>query len=167
LNSRKEPMLVFRNAIHYVSFDQWQWANCPNSREIGSFFKINFDPIEKSGKLKLIDEAGRFTPSIELLKFDGHTKGQLIPKINYGDKTIVFTADFIPSAAHIPLPYIASVDIQPLIALKEKEAFLKEAVENNYYLVFEHDADTECCNLVMNEKGVVLKTSFMLNEILN
>jgi glyoxylase-like metal-dependent hydrolase (beta-lactamase superfamily II) len=167
LNANRQPELLFNNAVHHVSSDQWHWANHPNSREIGSFFKINFQPIETAGKLNLIDKPGYFTENIELFQVDGHTKGQMIPKIRFDEKTFVFTADFIPSAAHIPLPYIASVDIQPLIALKEKEAFLQEAIEQNYYLIFEHDLDTECCNLVMTEKGARIRSVFTLKEILN
>ncbi len=167
LNAKGDPELVFKNAIHHVSTEQWQWANNPNSREVGSFFKINFQPIEKAGRLKLINGPGKLTTNIELLQVDGHTQGQLIPKIRHNGKTFVFMADFIPSAAHIPLPYIASVDIQPLIALKEKEAFLEEAVHNNYYLVFEHDIDTECCNVVMTENGPRAGEVYTLKEILH
>lgn len=75
-------------------------------------------------------------------------------------------ADFIPSAAHIPIPFIPSVDIQPLITLKEKLTFLEEAVDKNYYLIFEHDFDIECCTLQRTEKGVRMDKAWKLNEIL-
>jgi len=166
LNEENQPQLLFKNAVHHVSSDQWQWANNPNPREAGSFFKINFKPIERMGKLSLINEPDSFTDNIELLQMNGHTQGQLIPKINCDGETFVFMADFIPSPANIPLPFVPSVDIQPLISLEEKESFLEEAVENNYYLIFEHDIDIECCDLKRTEKGVRMDRSYNLKEIL-
>ncbi len=167
LDMDDKPQLLFKNAIHHCSADQWKWANDPNPREAGSFFKINFQPISEKGKLSLIKSPGKFTDSIELLQMNGHTRGQLIPKIIYYGRTFVFMADFIPSAAHLPIPFVPSVDIQPLITLDEKETFLDEAVDRGYHLIFEHDIDVECCNLVRTEKGVRMGEALKLNEILN
>jgi glyoxylase-like metal-dependent hydrolase (beta-lactamase superfamily II) len=167
LNSNGETELVFKNATHHCSADQWEWANPPNKREIGSFFKINFKPIEVAGKLNLIRNEGEFLQGIEFRIMNGHTQGMIVPVFHVKDKTIVFMADFIPFSVHIPIPFVASVDIQPLVALKEKERFLNEAVEKGYYLVFQHDYDTECVSLKLTEKGVRADQSFRLNEILN
>jgi glyoxylase-like metal-dependent hydrolase (beta-lactamase superfamily II) len=167
LDKNGEPQLVFRNAMHYCSAGQWQWANHPNSREVGSYFSINFKPLAQAGKLTLIDNPGSFSDKVRLLQMNGHTHAQLIPVIFHAGKTFVFTADFIPTAAHIPVPYIASVDIQPLESLKEKEILLEEAVEKNYLLVFEHDYEIECCSLLRTERGIRMNKQFRLDEILN
>lgn len=167
LNTDGKPELVFKNAQHHVSEEQWNWALHPNKREIGSFFKENLVPIEKSGTLNLIKAEGKLTEHISVRFFNGHTQGLIVPVIQYHDKTIVYLADFIPAAPHIPLPFIASVDVQPLIALKEKEAFLKEAADKGYFLIFEHDYETECCTVKHSEKGVVMDESYLLNELLN
>lgn len=161
-----QPVVVFKNAMHHCSRDQWDWANNPNKREIGSFFKANFTPLMESGKMSLVEEEGPFTDQISFRIMNGHTRGMIVPLIRSGEKVLVFAADFIPLAANIPLPFIASVDIQPLEALKEKEKFLDEAVEKGYYLVFEHDYDVECCSLVWTEKGVRMDKQFTLNQIL-
>ena len=161
------PELVYKNALHYCSKEQWEWANHPNKREIGSFFKVNFEPIKKAGKMKLIEKENPFTQHISFRIMNGHTQGQIIPVIKAIDKTFVFCGDFIPTAANIPLPFIPSVDIQPLETLKEKERFLKEAVDNNFYLIFEHDYYTECCDLEETEKGIRMKNALNLKEILN
>ena len=166
LDANGEAQLRFKNAIHHCSTGQWKWANDPNPREAGSFFKINFEPISTKGKLSLVSKAGKFTDLIELLEMNGHTQGQLIPKISYRGKTFVFVADFIPSFAHIHIPFVPSVDIQPLITLEEKETFLEEAVRSNYYLVFEHDIDVECCDVIKTEKGFRMNRSYNLKEIL-
>jgi glyoxylase-like metal-dependent hydrolase (beta-lactamase superfamily II) len=166
LSDDGNPELVFKNAKHYCSKDQWQWANNPNKREVGSFFQINFAPIMESGKMKLLIGSGEFYNGISYRIVNGHTQGMIIPSVEHNGRIFVFMADFIPSAAHIPIPFIASVDIQPLIALKEKEEFLNEAAEKGYILIFEHDYDTEACTVKHTEKGVRVDKSFSLEEIL-
>jgi hypothetical protein len=89
----------------------------------------------------------------------------MLPKINYNGKTIVFMADLLPSAAHIPLPYVMAYDMFPLTTLNEKKLFLTEAEQNNYILFFEHDPINECCNLQMTEKGVKVNGNFKLSDI--
>ena len=97
---------------------------------------------------------------------NGHTEAQMIPHINYKGKTIVFMADLLPSTGHIPLPYVMGYDTKPLITMGEKEKFLNEAANNNYILFLQHDNYSECCTLQHTEKGVRLKDTFSLNDIL-
>ncbi len=75
-------------------------------------------------------------------------------------------ADLLPSTGHIPLPYVMAYDMFPLTTLQEKKSFLNEALENNYVLLFEHDAKTECCTLKQTERGIRQANTFALNEIL-
>jgi glyoxylase-like metal-dependent hydrolase (beta-lactamase superfamily II) len=165
-NHEGTPELVFKNARFYCSDEQWQWANFPNKREAASYFKFNFQPLFDSGKLCFIEDEGFFTDNVELRFFNGHTMGQIIPLIYYNGKKFAFMADFIPSSAHVPIPYVASVDLQPLLTMKEKEAFLHEALNQGFYLIFEHDYHVECCSLAASDKGVIVDKSFRLNEIL-
>jgi glyoxylase-like metal-dependent hydrolase (beta-lactamase superfamily II) len=158
--------LTFPNAIHWISKPQWDGAIHPNRREKASFLSENMLPVSESGRLKLFDGPFELIPGFEVWIFNGHTVGQAIPFITDGKHTVVFMADTIPTSAHIPLPYIMSYDTQPLVTLTEKEAFLNEAVANNYILYFEHDAYHECCSLEMTEKGIKVKETMKLEEAL-
>ena len=91
----------------------------------------------------------------------------MIPLINFKGKTITFMADLLPTAGHIPLPFVMGYDTRPLLTLDEKEKFLNIAVDNNYYLFLEHDAHNEIITLQHTEKGVRLKDTFTCNEIFN
>ena len=92
---------------------------------------------------------------VELRIVSGHTPGQIIPVIDLnGDRKVVFTADLIPSTAHIPLLWNMSYEIDPLLTIAEKTALLEEAVENDYVLMFQHDLETECCTLERTPKGI-------------
>ncbi len=88
----------------------------------------------------------------------------MLPQIHYKDKTIVYMADLLPSAGHIPMPYVMAYDMFPLTTLHEKKTFLTEAVAGNYILFFEHDPRIECCTLLATEKGIRMGESFTLSE---
>ena len=90
----------------------------------------------------------------------------MLPKIKIKGKTIIFCADLIPTAGHLPLPYVMGYDTRPLLTLPEKSKFLNEAVEQNYYLWLEHDAHNEIITLEKTEKGVRLKEAFSCSDIL-
>jgi glyoxylase-like metal-dependent hydrolase (beta-lactamase superfamily II) len=146
--------LSFPNATYWTSRKQYELAVNPNRREKASFLKENIQPVEESGKLKLIDKEGEYIPNITFKMYYGHTDGQLIPHIFTGNKTVVFMADLLPSTAHIPMPWIMAYDTRPLQTLKDKERFYSEAIKNNYVLFFEHDLHNEACTLKDTEKGI-------------
>lgn len=149
--------LAFPNAKYWVSKQQFEWAINPNRREKASFLKENILPIRDSGQLELIEEEGEPIPNLQFKLYNGHTDGQIIPHIRINGKTVVFAADLMPSAAHIPMPWIMAYDTRPLQTLKDRERFFAEAVENDYILFFEHDLYHEAATLTMTDKGVRIK----------
>jgi len=158
--------MVFPNATYWSNKDHWEWATVPNPREKASFLKENILPMQDSGQLSFLDpEKGEFIEGMDFITVDGHTDKQMIPKIQYKGRTLVFMADLLPSVGHIPLPYVMGYDTRPLLTLSEKAKFLEEAANKEYILFLEHDAVNECCTVKMTEKGVRLDQTFKLNEI--
>ena len=157
---------AFKNATYWSNARHWKWAVEPNDREKASFLKENILPIQQSGKLKFIEEhQNDFPANIMIRQGFGHTEAMMLPQINYKGKTILYMADLLPSAGHIPLPYVMAYDMFPLTTLNEKKSFLTEAQQNDYVLFFEHDPTIECCTLQMTEKGVRMKESFLLEDL--
>lgn len=157
---------VFRNATYWSNTNQWEWAINSNAREKASFLTENILPMQESGQLAFIDENQNGLNGIfDFITVNGHTDHQMLPKIQYKGKSLVFMADLLPSVAHIPLPYIMSYDTRPLLTLQEKTEFLQEAVSNDYILYFEHDPQIECCTLQHTEKGIRVKDTFNLMDI--
>ena len=165
---------AFKNATYWSNEKHWEWATAPNDREKASFLKENILPIQQSGQLKFVAAprhqnidllpSSPFTENISVRFVSGHTESMMLPQINYNGQTIIYMADLLPSAGHIPLPYVMAYDMFPLETLKEKKKFLKEAVENNYLLYFEHDPKIECCQLQQTEKGIRAGETFTLEE---
>ncbi len=169
-NDRTGYEVAFKNAKFWSNENHWDWATKPNAREKASFLTENIIPIEESGQLNFIKK-----PESDFLKeselnfgvffVDGHTEKMMLPQIQYQDKTICFMADLIPTAGHIPLPYVMGYDTRPLLTLPEKEKFLTLAAENNYYLFLEHDAHNEIITVEKTEKGVRLKNVFSCDAV--
>ncbi|SHM87745.1 MBL fold metallo-hydrolase [Polaribacter sp. KT 15] len=167
-NSQKTLLQpAFKNAKFWSNDNHWQWATEPNAREKASFLKENINPIKESGQLNFIHRNAIDQIGFNVLFMDGHTEKQMLPKITYQGKIIVFMADLLPTIGHIPLPYVMGYDTRPLITIKEKAAFLNEAADNNYYLFLEHDAYNELCTVKHTEKGVRLKNTHKFTDIFN
>ena len=163
---------AFKNAKFWSNESHWNWAANPNAREKASFLKENINPIQESGQLNFIDlpktNVLQNSPlGFDIFFADGHTEKQMIPQIQYQEKTVVFMADLLPTTGHIPLPYVMGYDTRPLLTLDEKQLFLNKAADEEYYLFLEHDAHTELCTVQHTEKGVRLKDNFKFNEIFN
>jgi glyoxylase-like metal-dependent hydrolase (beta-lactamase superfamily II) len=160
-NNLFEP--TFKNATYWSHSKHWEWAVKPNAREKASFLKENILPIQESGQLKFFDVENNLPLFFNAEIVNGHTESMMLPSIKYKDYTILFVADLLPSAAHIPIPFIMAYDTRPLLTLNEKEKILTQAVANNTILFFEHDPVIECCNLILTEKGVRPNQTFNLN----
>jgi len=158
----------FPNASFWVHKEHWLWATTPNVREKASFLPENILPLEKSGQLQFIEGSGPLlekTPfPFSILLVDGHTEKQMLPIIDYRGSRLVFCADLIPTAGHLPIPYVMGYDTRPLLTLDEKSAFLKEAEENDVLLFLEHDTNHEIISLKKTEKGVRMKASYRLDS---
>ncbi|GGE38081.1 MBL fold metallo-hydrolase [Psychroflexus planctonicus] len=162
---------AFKNAKFWTNKEHWDWAINPNDREKASFLKENLLPMQESGQLHFLDrsEQRHFYKELNFEVFfaDGHTDKQMIPIIEHQNKKLVFAADLLPTAGHIPLPFVMGYDTRPLLTLKEKKQFLDEAAKENYYLFLEHDAHNEIINLKETEKGIRLNQIYTFNELFN
>jgi glyoxylase-like metal-dependent hydrolase (beta-lactamase superfamily II) len=160
---------AFKNAKFWTNQEHWDWAIHPNDRENASFLKENLLPMLESGHLHFLERTQKRhfydEMGFEVLFVDGHTDKQMIPIIEYQGKKLVFAADLLPTAGHIPLPYVMGFDTRPLKTLQEKKLFLEEATQNNYHLFLEHDAHNEIINLKNTEKGIRLDSTFSFNEL--
>jgi glyoxylase-like metal-dependent hydrolase (beta-lactamase superfamily II) len=156
---------AFKNATYWSNVEHWDWATKPNPREKASFLKENILPIKESGQLKFVEGEGELFNGFSIMYARGHTDAMMIPHIKYKGKTIVYMTDLLPSAGHIPLPYVMGYDTRPLLTIAEKEKFMNIAAEEEYILFLEHDPVNECCTVQKTEKGVRLKDTFLLSEI--
>ena len=129
----------FPKARYIVRRGEWDDARAPNERTRASYFAENYVPLLEAGCLELVDEDGEVSPGIRMRRTGGHTAHHQMIEIGDGSRTAVFVADLMPTVAHLPLPYIMAYDLYPMETLAFKRAFLREAIEREHLILFEHD----------------------------
>lgn len=162
-NDRTKYEPTFKNATYWSNKEHWDWATQPNDREKASFLKENILPMQEFGQLKFVEEEE--FDWFEIFYTYGHTESMMIPIIDYQQKKLAFMADLLPSAGHIPLPYVMGYDTRPLLTLEDRKAFYKKALDEDLFLFMEHDAENEVINLKETEKGARFNQGFKFSDL--
>jgi methylmalonyl-CoA epimerase len=131
----------FPRAQYVVRRGEFEDAMSPNERTKGSYFLDNYQPLAEHHVLQLVDDDVSIMPGVRVRRTGGHTMHHQMVIIESAGKTAVFAADLLPTAAHLPEVWVMGYDLFPLDTLNFKRAFLREAVEREYLIIFEHDPD--------------------------
>jgi glyoxylase-like metal-dependent hydrolase (beta-lactamase superfamily II) len=129
----------FPRARYLVRRAEWQDATHPHERNRASYLPENLQPLETAGVLDFIDGDGDVLPGISVWRTGGHTMHHQVVKITSGGRTAVFTADLMPTAAHVDPQWVMGYDLYPMDTFLYKKAFVREAIDGEYVIFFEHD----------------------------
>ena len=154
--------LSFPRATHHVQRRAWQWAHAPSERDAGSFLSEDFDLLQHSNQLHLVEGEVELFPDVELVVSDGHTPAQQLPRF-HGDGThVTFCGDVVPTRAHLRPSWVTGYDLQPVTTLEEKKMLLAEALEDDGVLVLEHDAEVAACRVAERDGAIVFRAAVEL-----
>jgi glyoxylase-like metal-dependent hydrolase (beta-lactamase superfamily II) len=129
----------FENARYVARTGEWEDATHPHERNRASYSGENFLPLRQAGVLDLVEEDEEIMPGVRVRRSGGHTMHHQVVMIESGGRTAVFAADMIPTTAHIDEPWIMGYDLYPMETLAFKRAFIREAIDREYLVFFEHD----------------------------
>jgi glyoxylase-like metal-dependent hydrolase (beta-lactamase superfamily II) len=129
----------FPRARYVARTAEWEDATHPHERNRASYLQDNFVPLMDAGVLELVPGDAVIMPSVRVVRTGGHTMHHQIVMIESADRTAVFAADLIPTTAHIDEPWIMGYDLYPMDTLAFKRTFIREAIEREYLIFFEHD----------------------------
>ena len=146
---------TFPNATYVVQKGELEFARHTNERTRASYLPHNFEPIDAAGKWKLIEGDIEILPGIRSLLMPGHVPWHQAILVQSGGETACFLADLIPTAAHLPLPWIMGYDLEPLRTLESKRTLLQRAAGEGWWIVLEHDPTVTRGRVVKEEKGYV------------
>ena len=166
-NDRSKLLPAFPNATYWSNEAHWEWAVNPNPREKASFLKENILPLKESEQLKFIEKGKSPFPNIDFIHVDGHTEQMMLPVIHYKDQKIIYAADLLPSSYHIPLAWIMSYDMRPLVTMQEKQEVLQNAAAEKHIILFEHDPVFEAAMVEQTEKGVAIRERGALSNFIS
>ena len=141
------PELSFPNATHHVQRRHWNWAHHPTEKDAGSFRTQDFELLERSGRLHLLEGQTELCPGVDLMVFEGHTVGLQLVRVTDHGGTLFFCGDIIPTTSHLRSPWTMAYDLYPLTVLEEKKMILAQAVEEGWMLFFEHDPRIAACTV--------------------
>ena len=131
----------FRKARYVARTAEWEDATHPHERNRASYLAENFVPLMDAGVLDLVPDDREIMPGVRVVRTGGHTMHHQIVLIESGGRTAVFAADLMPTTAHIDEPWIMAYDLYPMDTLAFKRTFVREAIDREYLIFFEHDPD--------------------------
>lgn len=130
---------AFPNASYVVQRGELDWARNPSERDRGSYIPENFEPIAEAGKWQLLDGDTEILPGIELIVVPGHNRDMQCVRLTGGGKTAFLFVDLVPTTAHLPLHWIMSFDLYPMLTLENKRKWIARAARERWLCLFSHD----------------------------
>lgn len=144
---------TFKNAQYYVQKKHYEYGLNASEKDRASFLKPDFMPLIDTGKLILVENGDGLFPHVRFFIAHGHSPHQQLPIISDGKTTIFFCGDLMPTKTHVAVPYVMAYDNQPLITIDEKKKILTQAIDDRWFLFFEHDPETAMGTVIKDEKG--------------
>jgi len=129
----------FPRARYVIRRGEWEDATHPHERNRASYFPDNLTPLAEAGVIDFVDVDGEIFPGISVWRTGGHTAHHQIIKIESAGRAAVFTADLIPTTAHVDPQWVMGYDLYPMDTFLYKKAFVREAIAREYVIFFEHD----------------------------
>lgn len=160
-NVRLEPdgslVPAFSNARYVMQAGELAFAQSPNERVRASYMAKNFQPLVEAGLVDTVEGKVDVVEGVSYLPAPGHTPHHQTLLLGQGPERAVFLADLCPTAAHLPLPWVMGYDLEPLVTLESKRSILGRAREEEWILIFQHDAGTPWGRLDMDSERPLLR----------
>ncbi|MBT3448499.1 MAG: MBL fold metallo-hydrolase [Bacteroidetes Order II. Incertae sedis bacterium] len=160
-----KPEVAFRNATFHVQKAHWDWAAASNVREKASFLDENLHPLGESGQLNLIEGSFDLFPGIEVIPVDGHTLAMQLVRVHDEHHSVLFTADLLPTHAHLSPAWNMGYDLWPMTTITEKAKILERATNEGWHLFFEHDPVVSLSNVTQGNRGLEIAHPRPLTEL--
>jgi glyoxylase-like metal-dependent hydrolase (beta-lactamase superfamily II) len=154
--------LSFPNATYHLQRRHWQWAHAPSEKDARSFLREDYELLQHSNRLHLLEGETELFPDFELIVSDGHTVAQQLPRIRGDGAHVTFCGDVIPTRAHIKVSWVMAYDLHPLTTIDEKKMLLAQALEEDSILFFEHDPEIAACRLAEKDGQPVFRDAVEL-----
>jgi glyoxylase-like metal-dependent hydrolase (beta-lactamase superfamily II) len=132
--------ISFPNATYIVRRGEYDYAMNSNERTAASYFERNWIPVEAADKIEWVSREKEIVKGIRVIPTPGHTPFHQSVLIESAGERAFFLGDLVPTHAHLPLPWIMGYDVEPLVTLETKRRILKQAMDENWLVIFEHDA---------------------------
>ena len=160
---------IFPNAVLHLHREHYNYALSPTARDAGSFhaqyFKQLLDEAEKKAKIHWLDgkEGTILSDGEDVIHFKcsfGHTPYL----VHAWDENFIYMADLVPTAHHIPIPWVMGYDISPGETTKDKAEFYEFIAKTEKTMIFEHDMKTWGAQINFLNGEPLVKKRYQANE---
>lgn len=157
-NTREEGGRVvptFPKARYWLERGEVDHARHPNERDRASYDPRNWEPLFDAGVVELFDDEASPAAGVRAVKAAGHNRDMCVVFFEGGpgEDTAVFWADLVPTASHLPYPWIMGYDLYPVTTLENKKRWLPRAAEEGWLAIFEHDPEVPVARLAAERPG--------------
>jgi glyoxylase-like metal-dependent hydrolase (beta-lactamase superfamily II) len=147
----------FPKARYIVKRGEYEYATHTNERTAASYFERNFQPVVRDSQFEFVVREKEIVKGIRVIPTPGHTPFHQSVLIESEGERAFFLADMCPTSAHLPLPWIMGYDVEPLVSLETKRRIFRQAEDEDWLLIFEHDATVPWGRIEHDGKGYRLK----------
>ncbi|MEM7483041.1 MAG: MBL fold metallo-hydrolase [Acidobacteriota bacterium] len=150
---------TFPKARYWIERGEIEHARHPNPRDRASYDPRNWEPLFEAGLVELFDGRGEPVPGIEALRAPGHNDSMCVVRIDgreaagTGAGQALFLTDLVPTAAHVPYPWVMGYDLYPVTTIENKRKWLPRAADEGWLVIFEHDPEVPLARLVADGKN--------------
>lgn len=145
--------LTFPRALYLVQRREWHDANSPTERNQASYRPDDFQPLAEAGRLALLDGPGPLAPGLATLILGGHTAALQGLLLSSPAGSLLTLNDLVPTAAHLPYPYVMGYDLYPLATLARRQQLLPQAIAEGWTVAFVHDPGLTFARLALDGRG--------------
>jgi glyoxylase-like metal-dependent hydrolase (beta-lactamase superfamily II) len=143
---------TFPNARYWIQRDELEHARHPNERDRPSYDPRNFEPLLEAGVVELFGEEAKPVAGVRATRAPGHTPGMAVVTVEDAGEGAIFFADLVPTAAHLPTPWVMGYDLYPVTTMEHKPRWVARAAEAGWLCVFEHDPEVPVARLVPGDR---------------
>ncbi len=144
---------AFPNATYTVQAGEWHDASDADGQTANAYRREEvLDPLERYGRLDLVDGDQDMGNGIRLLVTPGHTRAHQSVLIEDSGDALFFVGDLVPTASHLKPIYVMAYDLYPRETYVNKGLFLERAASEDWWVAWPHDPDLVCGKVVVDEK---------------
>ncbi|AFZ69141.1 MBL fold metallo-hydrolase [Deinococcus peraridilitoris] len=144
---------TFPRAAYVVQAQDLYDATHSHERNRASYLSEYIEPVERAGLFEIVEGEAELLPGLSVIPLPGHNLGQQGVVLRSEGETLVYTADLLPTFAHLPYPYIMGYDLYPVTTLGVRKQFFPRWAAENAIIAVPHDAHRPFARLKESPKG--------------
>jgi glyoxylase-like metal-dependent hydrolase (beta-lactamase superfamily II) len=151
-NTRREGLRLvptFPCARYFIQRAEWEHALKPTERDRASYIAEWFQAAE--AQTEFLEGDQEILPGLRVEVLRGHNLNLQGVWVESEGQSALFVSDLVPTAAHLPYPWIMSFDLYPLETLATRQRLLPKLVEKETVVIFPHDASIPWARLIEDQ----------------